>query len=86
MRYPANVLDLWSDEELSAIGIERIEQPDPVDYRSEARVALAASDITVLRQVELGQALPQDWIDYREALRDVVRTGEGPVPARPDYP
>jgi hypothetical protein len=27
--YPANVLDLWSDDDLSAIGVERIPVPPP---------------------------------------------------------
>ncbi len=54
--------------------------------RDRARAALAASDVTLLRCVEQGQAVPEAWAAYREALREVVRTGEGPVPARPPWP
>ena len=53
--------------------------------KSEAREALEASDITVLRCVERGIAVPQAWAAYREALREVVRTGAGELPARPDW-
>lgn len=87
VRYPANVLTLWSREELEVIGLVWVEPaPAPVDWISPARDALAASDITVLRCVEQGVAVPEAWVVYREALREVVRTGEGPLPERPDWP
>lgn len=75
-----------TDKRTIAGAYAKIEEPDAPDFRNEALQALAASDITVLRCVEVGAALPLDWIAYREALREVVRTGEGPLPTRPDWP
>lgn len=96
VNYPATVLDLWSDEELAEIGVARIPAPPPTpedleaarlaDLAAQARSALAASDVTVLRCLEAGQPVPEDWIAYREALRLIVGGGPGPLPARPDYP
>ena len=54
--------------------------------KSRALKALEASDSTVLRCVESGTAVPQAWADYREALREIVRTGAGEMPVRPDWP
>ena len=62
-----------------------IERPAP-SLTKRAQEALDASDITVLRCVEQGQAVPEAWATYRAALREVVRTGEGPLPGRPPYP
>ncbi|WP_426050614.1 hypothetical protein [Brevundimonas sp. SL161] len=87
VRYPANVLTLWPREELKAIGLVWVDpEPAPVDWISPARQALDASDVTILRCVECGIAVPEAWADYRQALRDVVRLGEGPLPTRPAWP
>jgi len=51
-----------------------------------ADTALRASDLTLLRCVEAGVALPQAWRDYRAALRALKSGGPGPLPARPAYP
>jgi hypothetical protein len=48
--------------------------------------ALADSDRTVMRCYEAAIPLPADWVAYRLALRAIVGTGVGPLPARPDYP
>lgn len=56
------------------------------DVSSVARAALEASDVTVLRCVERGIAVPEAWADYREALREIVRDGKGEMPTRPDWP
>jgi hypothetical protein len=58
----------------------------PSALAAEARAALAASDLTVLRCVEAGVAVPADWVAYRQALRDVVAGRAAVLPARPDYP
>ena len=54
--------------------------------REAAREALVASDITVLRCFERTIPLPETWVNYRDALRQVVRTGLGPFPERPINP
>ena len=52
-----------------------------------AQDALDKSDITVMRCVEAGMALPPEWVTYRRALRDVIAgKSAGPLPARPAYP
>ncbi len=87
VHYPANVLDLWSEAELAEIGVSWVE-PEPVqpNYSAQAQDALTRSDRTVLRCYEREMAVPEEWVTYREALRDIIRSGKGPVPARPDWP
>ena len=48
---------------------------------------LRASDIVILRCIESGTEIPQEWKSYREKLRDIVsgRT-EDLIPLRPDFP
>jgi hypothetical protein len=58
-------------------------EPSPIE---PARTALAASDLTVLRCVEAGVAVPEAWVAYRRALREVVAGLATTLPARPDYP
>ena len=64
--------------------------PDPADpppdtSRADAQAALDASDRTLSRCFEVGAVVPQEWRDYRAALRLVVRNG-GTLPVRPAYP
>ncbi|MDR3495359.1 MAG: hypothetical protein P4L82_12230 [Ancalomicrobiaceae bacterium] len=59
--------------------------PSP-DITAEARSALTASDMTVLRCVEAGVAVPAEWVAYRRALRAIVAGGSAALPARPAYP
>lgn len=58
--------------------------------KQQAMLALAASDITVLRCVEVGLALPVEWASYRQDLRALIGSaqtlGAPSLPARPDYP
>lgn len=57
-----------------------------------ARLMLAASDLTVLRCIEHGVALPAEWIAYRAALRVAVTAPDNGsdatanFPIRPAYP
>lgn len=39
--------------------------------RNERDKRLAASDVVALRFLEYGEAVPQQWLDYRQALRDL---------------
>jgi hypothetical protein len=61
--------------------------PPPPDYVSEALEALVKSDTTFLRCLEKGKVFPQEWVDYRAALRPIARgTALGPLPKEPVYP
>lgn len=87
VRYPANVLTLWSREDLEALGLVWVEpEPVPIDWSGLARDALRTSDTTILRCAEQNMLVPDAWADYRQALRDIVQSGEGPLPERPPYP
>lgn len=51
-------------------------EPAPVPMTAEAArsqrdALLAASDWVTLRSIDLGQPVPDDWLAYRSALRDV---------------
>lgn len=59
-------------------------------YQAQAKSALDASDVTVLRCVENAIAIPTEWATYRAALRAIVGATAGdpsqPLPVRPAYP
>lgn len=61
-----------------------------VAYQYQAKVALDASDTTVLRCYESGVALPPEWSAYRKALRAIltapVAATVPALPAKPAYP
>jgi hypothetical protein len=42
--------------------------------RNLRNVFLQEADIKVLRFLEVGQPVPQSWLDYRQALRDIPQT------------
>src|ERR1035437_2686172 len=44
------------------------------------------SDKTILRCLEQGIPIPQEWKDYRMVLRAVITSGGGDVPSTPQYP
>ncbi len=62
------------------------EDPAPDAVRAEARGLLEASDVVVVRCAEIGAFVPPAWIAYRQSLRDIVGSGQGPFPERPDWP
>ena len=65
---------------------EVVVQQIPSGIAVAAQLALEKSDITVLRCVENHIEIPAAWVEYRKTLRDVMRNGEGAIPARPPYP
>lgn len=59
-------------------------------YQAKALDALNESDVTILRCVENGVAVPAAWAQYRKSLRAIVSSASGdpsvPLVARPPYP
>lgn len=55
-------------------------------YKAEAQAALDRSDLVALRCFKANILFPAAWTTYCEALREIVRTGEGPLPEQPEYP
>jgi len=56
--------------------------------KGQAQAALDKSDITLLRCVENGVAIPAEWVTYRAALRPIAK-GESQateLPEQPSYP
>lgn len=39
--------------------------------RSERAIKLAATDWVILRNLETSEPVPIEWLDYRQALRDL---------------
>lgn len=83
----------WGAPELVEMTPEEIDAHlnPPVDTEQLADAAraqrdslLAACDWVVVRSQELGEPVPQEWADYRQALRDVPQQ-EG-FPTDIDWP
>jgi hypothetical protein len=55
--------------------------------RVQAQALLDKADTSALRALKLGVPVPAGWLAYEEALRVIVRTGTGTIPALPaTYP
>lgn len=59
---------------------------DPEIVKQLAKKELVASDGVALRCVKAGVPYPEDWNDRDNALRDMVRTGQGDMPDKLEYP
>lgn len=44
------------------------------------------TDKTLLRCIESGVEIPEEWISYRQHLRAIITTGNGDPPTAPPYP
>ena len=76
----------WTD---GTYEIVEVETPDPEpadDTVLRATIALTDSDRTLLRCFEADISLPTEWKNYRSALRKIIRSGSGVIPARPPFP
>ena len=74
------------DGKLYEAGTEPPEPAPVFDYKSEAQAALDKSDLVALRCFKNGVPFPAEWATYCVALRTIVVSGVGPIPAQPDYP
>lgn len=60
--------------------------PSPANPQTVAQALLDKSDITILRCMEKGVAIPDAWISYRDQLRAVVKGQQSTLPGTPAYP
>ena len=71
-----------------------VEQPSAANlwevYKQQAQSLIDKSDVTLIRCVENGVAVPATWADYRKALRAIISASTGdttkPLPTRPSFP
>ncbi|WP_374556013.1 hypothetical protein [Aquitalea pelogenes] len=83
-----------AEVKLSAEEIAAIEEAAAgatwINLQSQANTALLASDTTILRCYENAVAVPEEWANYRRALREIISTSIGDpaqtLPIRPAYP
>lgn len=58
--------------------------------QKNASIELAKSDTTVIRCIEKGSAVPEEWIAYRDALRQILSCKNDDdlkaMPSKPKYP
>ena len=74
------------DGKLYKSGEEPPESPPTIDYAVEAQAALDRTDLVALRCFKNGVVFPPEWVTYCATLRNIINTGEGPLPERPEYP
>jgi len=60
------------------------EPPKEEKVRAERNGLLTSTDWIVIKHVDLGQSIPQEWSDYRQALRDI--TEQAGFPDNVDWP
>jgi hypothetical protein len=79
---------LSAEEEASVLQQQEADtaEVNATRLRAAANKALEASDITVLRCVEAGVSVPEEWAAYRAALRAITASGAGALPTKPPYP
>jgi hypothetical protein len=93
-KFPVHSSLTWVDAGSAAVGWAYANgtftaPPDaPSALPALAKLALDASDRTVLRCFEAGVAVTEDWKTYRVALRAIVAGSSGAtaLPTRPAYP
>lgn len=89
-RYPSGWLSTAPDADIAAIGITVSVGPDPAPPQpspaSLAQAALDASDMTAIRCFKAGVPFPAEWFAYTQTLRNIVKSNNGSLPARPAFP
>ena len=59
-------------------------EPSEEDKRSLRDVLLEETDWIVIKYLDIGEPVPQEWSDYRQALRDI--TEQDGFPGNVDWP
>jgi hypothetical protein len=59
-----------------------------IDYAFLAKLELDKSNIAIMHYYENNIALPLEWKQYRQSLKDIINNSEGvtELPVRPSYP
>lgn len=76
--------EVWFRNEEAQIGWvyknKKFEAPvlfiDNKNYIQERDKRLKESDWIVIRSLETGNAIPEQWLDYRQALRDLTKNSK----------
>ena len=58
-------------EELDQLVIEKNKKGEEEEVRSERNKLLEESDYIVIKSLESGDAIPEEWKTYRQKLRDI---------------
>lgn len=64
------ILDAWNNDFKHRFAL--------IDLKKRRNRLLADSDWVVARSIETGEPIPQEWKDYRQALRDITIGNEKP--------
>lgn len=75
------VAEVFSIEELP-----KPAKPEKLSQTTLARIALYKTDDVAIRCFKAGIAFPDDWKNYTETLRAIVKSNSGELPRQPDYP
>lgn len=71
-------MDIPSDHPLAALWAEEARYIAGINARGQRNRLLQSCDLVVIRSYESGIPVPTDWIEYRQALRD--------IPQQPGFP
>lgn len=81
-------LTFITEDEVQEIISERDAERMPESVRMQRDGLLKESDVVIIRYAELGEIAPKDWIEYRQALRDIPQQEGFPLnivwPEKPD--
>jgi hypothetical protein len=64
------IVDVWNNDVKYRFGL--------LDLKHRRNRLLETSDWVVTRSIERGEEIPQEWRDYRQALRDITIGNEKP--------
>jgi len=70
-------------EELSSVFPDYAIEVNKKLFISQAQFALDKSDSVVMSYYENSIPVPASWISYRSELRNIIKTGIGPLPTPP---
>lgn len=74
-----------SQHEIEALYVPPSAEVVQSNNKMAAALALQKSDIVAIRCVKAGVPFPQEWVQYVNALRDALTSGNN-IPDQPPYP